>query len=316
MNVEEMLEKMETDTVSYMKFCSIYAKDNHRAICLVEGHDATYYRVRVNSICKGDRAEFVKCGGKKQVIQTRELISKDAYYQHGKIFAFVDRDFDDLLENHLIYETPCHSIENLYTSELAFRTIIKDEFKMDEYEDESDFQTCIELYKDAQEKFHENIIEFNAWLICQNKKSKTEVVRLNLNHKQNTVMNEFINISLTSVDKYYDLAIINANFPYSAKVTMEEIEDAVKFLKTQNYQKVFRGKYEIDFLKKFLAILIETMNKRTLYGTYFSKRRSISFKTTDSELISQLSQHAETPPCLSDYINKIWSGNSLMISGT
>lgn len=310
MNVDDMLEKVETDTVSYMKFCLIYAQESGRAICLVEGKDATYYRVRVNSICEGSRSEFIECGGKKQVIATRELISKNQYYKQGKIFAFVDRDFDETLDNALIYETPCHSIENLYTSEVAFRTILKDEFRIND--DEADFEKCVELYISTQRKFHEKMIELNAWIICQMNKSKIESVKLNLNKQHNKIMREFITISLTDVQKNYNQESIRIKFPKAAQVTTEEIGDMTDYLRPLNYQQVFRGKYEIDFLGKFLTKLILVLNDKNLYGNYFSKKRNISFRATDSELISQISQHAETPRCLTEYIKGIWSGDLLV----
>lgn len=310
MNVDNMLEKLATDTVGYMKFCLIYAKESGRAICLVEGKDATYYRVRVNSICEGSRSKFIECGGKKQVIATRELISKNEYYKQGKILAFVDKDFDDTLNNALIYETPCHSIENFYTSEVAFRTILEDEFKMND--DEADFEKCVDLYISTQRKFHEKMLELNAWIICQMNKSKNEFVELNLNKQHNNIMREFITISLTDVQKNYNQESIRIKFPKAAQVTSEEIEDMIASLSSLNYQQVFRGKYEIDFLEKFLTKLILVLNDKNLYRNYFSKKRNISFRATDSELISQISQHAETPQCLTEYIKGIWSNDLLV----
>ena len=309
MFVNNMIKKLEEVTVSYTRFCIEIGRNNSNPICLVEGKDATYYRVRVKSNCAGKEPIFISCGGKKRVIETFNLVYKNGYYSKAKIFVFVDKDFDKQMNNPFIYETPCYSIENFYTSTNVLKTILKDEFTINEFDDLNDYNTCIELYTNAQKKFHEAIMELNVWIFCQKKLNEDGLAsKINLGDKHNHIMDKFLSVTILNVKKNYTINDIELIFPEAATITDELFNEVNERMLSQDYQKIFRGKYEIDFFKKFLKKLITELNRKKENQKFFLKKRTISFKVSDSDMLSQLSQHADTPTCLLNYIQKIWSG--------
>ncbi|WP_431090331.1 DUF4435 domain-containing protein [Paenibacillus sp. 8b26] len=309
----DMLNKLSEEPVGYHRFMLKYKKSIYSPICLVEGIDSKYYRVRVKSLCEGIEPEFVVCGGKKGVIDTHGLIREIDDYKEAKIFAFVDRDFDSILENENIYETPCYSIENLYTTLDVIKTILIDELKVDEVQDVQDYNTCVEFFIKAQSSFHVAITELNAWIACQRDLSSSGLTtRLNLNDKENVIMNSFFDIKLDNVTKLYSIAKIESLFPDAQKIPETQLAKKIKDISHLDAQKTYRGKYELVFLKEFLKKLVNELNRKN--SSIFSKKRKIDFQVSNTNLISQISQYAETPNCLIDYVKKMWKGNFIELS--
>ena len=82
---------------------------------------------------------------------------------------FIDRDFDDSLAmtNKDLFETPCHSVENLYVQEDCLKEILKSEFHITIAN--SDFNKRVN-------DFNLRIKEFNALLLLN--KTKKLIVTL------------------------------------------------------------------------------------------------------------------------------------------
>lgn len=299
--------KVKTTTVGFQRFMLKFQEIKEKPICFVEGEDAKYYFIRVKSNCEEIDPVFITCGGKKGVVETFDLISNVDAYKLAKTFYFVDTDFDESLNNPYIYETPCYSIENLYTSVDVYKNILKYEFKIIDDESKGDFNKCVELYSTIQLEFQKMAVELNAWISCQKEKqSKGSSVRLNLNDKEKYIMENFFHISLAGVEKKYSIEKINQMFTEASIIPNEYLESKIFSLSKMNLQKTLRGKYEIAFLKKFLRLLANELNKRD--SSFFPLKRKVSFQLRDTNVISELSQYAETPISLKKYIKKVWKG--------
>lgn len=224
----DMLSKLKEEPVGYHRFMLKYKKSKRDPICLVEGEDSKYYRVRIKSICDGKEPSFVICGGKKGVIETYESIKGVTEYNNCKLMVFVDKDFDDPLNNTDIYETPCYSIENLYTTIGAFKSILTDELKIDEDSDKDDYSTCIELFVRNQFSFHSAATELNAWIACQRDLSRSGIAsRLNLNNKENELMDRFFNVGVDQTSKVYSIRDIENIFPQARKISEGLLNDGL-----------------------------------------------------------------------------------------
>lgn len=202
----------------------------------------------------------------------------------------------------------CYSIENLYTTLSVFKSILTDEFKLDEDNDKDDFNTCVELFIGCQSSFHNAATELNAWIACQRDLSRSgEASRLNLNSEENNIMDRFFRVKLDKVDKTYSVADIREIFPHASILSEDILQDKIQEFRNIDKQKHYRGKYELIFFKCFLRRVVNELNSRN--SVYFSKKRKIHFQISDSNILSQLSQHAETPCCFIDYVRRIWQSN-------
>lgn len=294
MKPEELLNKAkETPAVAYHTFVMLQKDNKNDLFCFFEGNDSGYYYPRLKEYFKG-KHHPIKCGNKKGVLETYELVKRN--YSNIKTSFFIDNDFDDRVNNCEIYETPCYSIENFYTSKEFVSDVLKNEFYLSEVEDT--YKKSMDLFEANQKEYHSKSILFNSWYASMkekaNKISSSTCVSLNC-----AIPKEFVLIKIGSISGEYDLTAIQNKFPDSLLVTQKEVEDKIKWFKNQKMNKVFRGKYELEFIYAFFQFLIDDandLNKRQVF-----KKRT-RFRIDKTLMLSHLSQYAETPECLLKYI--------------
>jgi len=297
--LEILDEKIKTESVIFHKFMLKYPRNNTFPFCMVEGEDdEKYYSLRVKLTCSNNDPIFIPCNGKKGVLETYNLIKRHEKYNNGKILFFIDRDFDDLVDEDSIYETPYYSIENFYTTDDSIVKICRSVFNIDESED--DYKTFFTIFKERQLEFHEATKLLNAWLICQRDLHRQGVMpRLDL---RSFKLREFLSIKLDSVEMNYDLAKIEDKFSGAYKINQETIDEKLHSLRACSPQEVFRGKFELEFLCKMLELLQTDICNRT--PQFFQKRRRVSLNLYDA--IAQFSSFAYTPQSLINYITLVW----------
>ena len=286
----------ESANVAYLTFTKHIKSDKLGLFCFFEGKDSPYYISRVKSVFNGNYYP-INCSGKSKVLKVYELINYHSEYDNYKKAFFVDRDFDFSLSNDKIYETSCYSVENLYTSPSVFCDILKSEFGI--YETDDDFQQCINAYVKLQRNFHKASTLFNAWYACliyiRNTTNQQTGVSL-----EDSIPKEFITITLSGIMSNYDILAINAKYPNASYVDNVTLENKISELESQDKGRVFRGKFEFDFMLKVLNALI--FDSRTT-KTFISK--PIKYNITNTQAISQFSQYAETPRELIEYIKEV-----------
>lgn len=303
-NRVDIMEQKAKLLAGYHKFLEKYSKIKEMPICFVEGEDEKYYNLRVKLICDNKEPHFIVCGNKDGVLHTFDILNTSVKYSNCKLLFFTDSDYDAKISNPLLYETPCYSIENLYTSKEVVAKILKNEFKMDD--DEPDFTTALQLFSARQSEFHNAISLFNAWIACQRSIARQGIVsRLNLGGVK---IKDFVSIELNKVVKKYDIDFIESKFSYAYVLPRDQVAEKQNEHDYENKRKIFRGKFEIEFIKKFLEKVKDDVTSQT--PVYFSKRRNVSINFQDA--ISQFSIYAETPDCLVDYIRHRWTS----LSGT
>ncbi len=155
--------------------------------------------------------------------------------------------------------------------------------------------------------FHNETLFFNAWLACQNEKRETfnGRRRLNIDDKVrryfNNIVSEDLQIAIDLSD-LKDLDRIGEILPDSRKISEIELNSKVEEFGRKDGCKFFRGKFELRFFISFLKRIKEELGKRN--SSFFSKRYKISLQIGFSDAISVLSQYAETPECLIDYLEQ------------
>ncbi len=293
--VEVLNDARREWSVAFREFVQIHKSKPHCLFCFFEGEDVKYYGFRIAENLSADiEWEGINCGGKQVVLAIYHLFKEheNLSYQQAQKAFFVDKDFDEPLAKDVrqaIYETPCYSIENFYTTLECFKNILKYEFKISEFseEDKSLFQQCLNFFEETQSAFHEAMIEFNAWvrLVRKNK------IKVNIN---NYSIDQLVKIEINGVvEKCYTLA----DLPESSKISTEIDEISRLFT---NYHYEFRGKQELQFFIKFLIKLKDDLC--CTQPKYFNNTRKISFQIPTSNYLSALTHYAYTPECLRNYL--------------
>lgn len=300
---DELRKARESHTVVWLNFQRIYSKRPKDLYCFFEGQDdGKYFGVRIDVCLRGIERQTLVCDGKNSVLRVLRLIKQDGRYQSALVAGFVDADFDDnspLEVEPLIYVTPCYSIENLYVSGTAFSRILKDEFFIDEV-DEADYEIAVRLHESCMSSFCEAAELLNLWLFAQRQKNPATDDKVNL---RTFSLESIISISAGGSVANYDLAKLLKLFPHATAVSQLEVDaHRTAFPKSQQLLK-FRGKFLLECFRILLRTLLEDINAKP--PRYFSSRRKVKLTLQDGNLLSQLSQYADTPPCLLRFLDKI-----------
>lgn len=294
------LKRAKGTTAALHRLGVNFVKYRTNPICLVEGYDSEYYFLRVKMHCSNKEPLFINCGGKEGVIKTFEKIQNRIEYKEGKFMYFIDRDFDHSLQNQDIYETPCYAIENFYTSIDSVSRILRGLFKLED----KIIEDIIYLYEKLQSEFHDALLYYTAWMLIQRQYKEVgeeSDIKVNLN---NIKVTDLVKIDLDSVEKKYDLEYIHRKFPNSVKVDDFDIQNKYKEFSHYNPQVFYRGKYEIQFLTKFLDLLKENLGSKEVTKRKFGEKKNVALAFYDP--ISQFSQYADTPNSLLEYVSIRW----------
>ena len=164
MDIQKVKDARQKGVVAFSRYCQEKRRNPHNLFCFFEGEDAKYYcpRIEMYTTYTFERITVYNCGGKKGVLSAYNLVVKEKDDNVAKAF-FIDSDYDsDRYTYKLLYQTPCYSIENLYTSISSFERLINREFGINT--SENDYIKCREDYIERKREFHNATIFFNAWL--------------------------------------------------------------------------------------------------------------------------------------------------------
>lgn len=301
MNVSDLIKAKEKSSgVAFHKFGLLVSSYPDDLFCFFEGKDAPYYSPRIDSNYNGN-FHPINCKGKSKLLRVFQLIEEKTEYGKYKKVFFIDRDFDESIKDKYssIYETPAYSIENLYSGIETFKKILKSEFDLTEID--AGFQRCVQLYSDRQCEYHDATLLFNAWYACIKAKAIKEGKPTNVNLDEK-LPKGFVLVRLEGIENNYDLDKIKSTFSNALEFEEKDFEEKITEFKNCERRKIFRGKYELQFVYEIIKALINDANDK-------SKRKYLNKKTKlnldKAQIISQLSQYAETPECLNEFIKRI-----------
>jgi hypothetical protein len=295
MKAKELLTKSKnTPSVAFHKFVLLQKDHSKDLFCFFEGNDSDYYYSRIKQYFKGNHHPII-CGNKSAVISVYMMIAEK--YDHIKTAYFIDNDFDKRLNHERIYETPCYSVENFYTSRQVIIDILKNEFRLSEYDEE--FNLAMEVFDEKQILYHKKSIFFNAWYAVLKEKGQKNggITGVSLNH---SIPKEFVLLRIGAISGEYNLEKIYKVYPEALVVQEAEILKKIEIFQKNELHRILRGKFELEFVHTFLQYLIEDANdknKRTIMNC------RTKFNIDKAQILSQLSQYAETPDCLIRYIS-------------
>jgi len=297
MSVDKLRAARGKAVTVFVEFTRLYKQYESALYCFFEGEDSRYYGIRIKNITRPEKDIYLDCNGKEGVLGIYRMLSSRKHYANARTAYFVDRDFDQSIYDRgisEIYETPCYSVENFYTSIECFSEILRNEFKLTESDE--NFEKCISLYTKLQEEFHNSVELLNAWIAChRDKSSKLNISDLSVLH--------FIHIDLNQAIATYTIDDLYQKFPNLPIISQQELDAKRSELKVNTSQKSFRGKFEIEFLFSFLQKLMIEANKGNY--PYFTRKVKVVLSLTKRTIISDLSQYADTPDCLYNYLESL-----------
>ncbi|WP_171902783.1 MULTISPECIES: DUF4435 domain-containing protein [unclassified Aeromonas] len=305
MDRAEQLRNARTSiSVQFMDFMKALSRNRTTVVCFFEGEDEKYYTVRINTIIPDTKWTGINCGGKRKVIELRNKIRTHAIYKNSKAAFFIDNDFGDeeIYNVDDYYITPCYSIENLYCNIDTFKRIISAEFGMSDCcSQNNDFEIATSIFTSRLSEFCRIIKPFNVWLKAHSALEKeNKGIKKNL-YLNNIKIEDLSLIQLTGVTPTYDFEKISDMFPNSFNVTAEKYKESEEYFTGNDIHKLLRGKQQLEFLRVFLTKLKEERSNNE--NNIFSKKTMVKLQLSKSNVISELSQYANTPKCLVTYLN-------------
>lgn len=300
--IEKLRKSRDKPQVAYQEFVLHARKGKDGLFCFFEGNDNAYYLPRIKRFT--DNYHPIKCNGRDKVLDVYRLITIHSEYDQYKKAFFIDRDFNESLppRNPPIFETPCYSIENFYVSVDVFKEILINEFHLSEVSDEA-FQVCMTLFRERQKQFHQATSLFNAWYACliEIKNQTGNQTGVNLDDK---LPKDFIDFTLDSVVQKYDVETIKQKFPKALEVSEDVLNTKLAEFTNCDQCKVFRGKYEMQFVVTIIELILQDSSKAQ---KYIQAKINFTFgeKLSNEQAISIFSVYAETPETLKDYLKLV-----------
>lgn len=300
--IEELRKSKDKAQVAYSEFVLLTRRFPAHLFCFFEGKDNAYYVPRVKQVTNNYRP--ILCGGREKVLGVYRLITNRREYANYKKAFFIDRDFNSSLPAHNppIFETPCYSIENLYTSINVFKEILINELHLSEVSDSS-FEICMQLFAQRQQEFHLAVCLLNAWYACliDRRNAERQETGVNLDDK---LPKGFVEFSLQGINQRYNLETIKNTFPNALEIAEEKLKAKYSEFSSCEQRLVFRGKYELQFLITMIDLIIkDSLTEQQ----FFKSKIDFSFYNAlnNEKAINVFSGYAETPENLLTYIKQV-----------
>lgn len=301
--VDKLRRARERHAVAWRNFKIGFKKDATRLYCFFEGDDdAKYYGIRIDLLVLNSRRISLRCQGKEGVLRLLELVSGNVKYEKAWVVFFIDKDFDEKdgwPSDQRLYITPCYSIENLYVAPVVFEKILRDEFLLSE--SDGDFQKTFELYKTRLEEFLDACEEVNAWIYLQQQHEKSNTGdKLNIDDQRG--LKDLVRVNIESITKLYTHSSLSTHktFTHARHISPQAIRQQVALFRRHDRIAHFRGKFLLEFLRLFLEKLKRDRVSKKRH--HFSEKGRVNLALSGN-LISELSQYAETPACLHEFLS-------------
>ncbi len=304
--VDVLKDASKSYSVKFMEFTRIYSKDNLSVVCIFEGEDEKYFSQRVTDNLAPLNWNGINTGGKKAVIELFEAISTHPIYKDCRYICFVDRDFEDWFVNpdrEKIYVTPCYSIENFYISEECFKKVISSEFKLTEFNEcRDEFNKSLSFYRSTKTEFSKHISQFNYWIKAHRIMERDNKAPASLNVR-NVKIGDLVSLDFSGLSIQYDCEKPSSVFKDSLKIDLcsDSMTEAQDSLPLSQWEQLYRGKQLAEFMRIFLTLLKSDRTSKT--PVFFKEKGPVKITLSKENLVSELSQYADTPICLTNFLS-------------
>jgi len=300
--------KERSSARAWTQFLNAYQKNPDRLYCFYEGKDdPLYYNPRIRWIVFDSRDAnlySIWCDGKDNALSLLALLDKKTKYKDSWTAFFVDRDYDpEPTANRRLYVTLYYSFENFYVTTSALHKILSDEFHIHANDEDGEHSSTITLFEHQLLQFNEAMQEIHAWICCQRQKAREESAGQQLNlrdHKPSTLFD----VDLKQVKVKQTLEEFTSKYPGAYTITEDELTQHLVRFTTTDAAYHARGKYIIHFFQRFLRLLVEDRRQKDGKRTHFKNRGTVALTLSDN-IVSELTQYADTPNCLHEFLSKL-----------
>ncbi|MET4297029.1 hypothetical protein ABIB06_007829 [Bradyrhizobium sp. LB8.2] len=237
------------------------------------------------------------CGGKRQVLEFREMLKRDLGDLAARVYFFVDRDFDDFrgfdADPATAFATDQYSIENYLVTREVLEELLKDEFHCHA---EPDIRNkCLDVFDRRLAEFLGATEAINFRLFIARKSGFTPKKHLP------TRINGIAQVALDAVNP---IAIGPENIViFEEQVGAEQFKSLKEEFATLNPQKRYRGKFSLLFFMKWLELLAADRAAQT--STHFSKLKGPKGVNSGGITVGALASKSEAPIGLKEFLHTV-----------
>lgn len=295
------LEKMRSeraDSVNavYLQIVNSRHDFKNYVFCFYEGEDGKYYDMRIRRVF-GDSFNTYKLDNKDRVLKLFDKLSRqNSYNKEACMMFFIDRDCKTSLTEDMedVFETPCYSVENLYSQRDCLKRILQSEFGINSGDDDYDKVMC--AFERLERLFNNNMLEYNALVYLRRKKTRS-----NSDFQFGSIKtSHLVHINFCEVVKATQYCERIDEIKKTLEFTCDEVEKTKNELREMgNWTLNFRGKNQLDF---FVSFVKELKAKQKNDPKYFNACHNSVYINITRNRLSELSQYAVTPPELCTFL--------------
>jgi hypothetical protein len=298
------IDKMRASRQSAHTFFTAYLNlrsrvGQNKLIAILEGReDIPVYDTWISRELFNEVMEPLSVNGKSNAIEISNIIHRSMECKRDKVIICLDYDFDGLsgfAVSEKTYVTSTYSIENLLISEHSMDRVLVRNFDVngDEYQCR---QEVIKLFLDRLNEFNEIMLAPNAHVRF------ARLIHAPCPGIPNGV-EDFVEITLnavTSLKDFSDSQACVSTLKLGVSPTKEEIETHVSFLRASNLTLSGRGKFLLDFFRRFIALLYT--DRKQIKPVVFAASKN-SLPDPCQNLLATLASAAPTAPCFRAFLH-------------
>lgn len=321
-----MDEMLSDDSVIFKEFMSFYRHHENKVIFFLEGDDdIDYYLNKIeNKFGKYDNKWVeMSCAGRSNVIKIINDLHEHTKqeYRDCKHFGIIDKDYNETDDNQYpkkIYITPCYSIENFYVSKDFFKKVVNFKFYLNGREDgNSDFQRCLDNFELVRNDFIDKILELDKYLRCNRIMYDLKAIDSKINARE-LKLGKLLDIAFTGVElKSNILDFMGKKVEDFNSEALKESNDFYQGKSHDELAMLIRGKFMFYFITQYLSKLRnDNLNKNPKIFVDSSEndqkkgrdrvkmqKTKLSFNVENPDLFSVLSDYADNPKCLAEFLD-------------
>lgn len=298
---EYLLAEARSDVAALHQFRLLFKNSSDDIHLFFEGEeDSLFYMPEVRRLSNNREIYIYDCGGKRNVIDVRDLIKNEGYQCVNCMF-FVDRDYDDYIGtqvsiDELTYITDYYSIESYISSVNSMEIVLQDIIRLSRADLE--FTKIADSFNEALESFYLKIRPLAAWIIaakedgCKPNLSNTKGLKgiIQLNDSGDVVFTE-------DGFKTFKRNVLGAGGGPALRTAIKWR----RLLEIESCKLWTRGKYDIWFFRESLLRIVEFTNaRRKAEGSRIIR---IPASLRDGQLFEILGGRVRAPDSLIRFLN-------------
>jgi hypothetical protein len=237
------------------------------------------------------------CGGKRQVLEFREMLRRDLGGLAKRVYFFIDRDYDDYREfapePHTTFMTDQYSVENYMVTRPVLEELLKDEFHCHAAPD-----VRSALLNDFDKRLEEFLLS-----------TKAINFRLFIARKRKFVLQKNLPLRINGIAHVaLDKTEALANGPeqiiaFEEQVAQEEFAALKAEFEGLDPQKRYRGKFNLLFFMRWLELLAaDRASGQSRHFCVLGPPRGVN---TAALTVGSLASKSEPPIGLADFLEAV-----------